>query len=64
MSERAVLLMENLEEPENADPSLIDVCRQMLEDAGLTADEGSLVCDSCSDAHYCPGHEKIWLYTL
>ena len=33
MSERAVLLMENLDEPENADLSLTDVCRQMLEEA-------------------------------
>ena len=55
MSERAALLMENLEEPENADLSLTDVCRQMLEEAALIADEGSLVCDCCSDAHYCPG---------
>ena len=54
LSERAVLLMENLEEPENADLSLTDVCRQMLAEAGLTADEGSLVCDCVSDAHYCP----------
>ena len=51
MSERAVLLIENLEELENADLSLTNVCRQMLEEAGLTADEGSLVCDCCSDAH-------------
>ena len=36
MSERAALLMENLEKPENADLSLTDVCRQMLEEAGLT----------------------------
>ena len=64
MSERAVLLMENLEEPENADLSLTDVCRQMLEEARLTADEGSLVCDCCSDAHYCPELEKIWLSAL
>ena len=64
MSERAVLLMENLEEPENADLSLTDVCRQMLEEAGLTADEGRLVCDCCSDAHYCREPEKIWLYAL
>ena len=55
MSERAVLLMENLEEHENADLSLTDVCRQMLQEAGLTADEGSLVCECCSDAPYCPG---------
>ena len=55
MSERAVLLMENLEEPENADLSLADVCRQMLEVAGLTAEERSLMCDCCSNAHYCPG---------
>ena len=64
MSERAVLLMENLEEPENADLSLTDVCRQMFEKAGLTADEGSLVCDCCCDAHYCPEPEKIWLSVL
>ena len=64
MSERALLLMENLEEPQNANRSLTDVCRQMLEEAGLTADEGSLVCDCCSDAHYCPGPKKLWLYTL
>ena len=51
MSERAVLLMENLEEPENADLSLTSVCRQMLEEAGLSADEGSAVCDGCCDAH-------------
>ena len=51
MSDRAVLLMEKLEKPENADLSLSDVCRQMLEEAGLTADEGSLVCECCSDAH-------------
>ena len=54
MSERAVLLMENLEDPENHDLSLTDVCRQMLEEAGLTADEGSLVRDCCSDVHSCP----------
>ena len=54
MSERAELLMENLEEPENAYLSLTDVCRQMLEEAGLTADEGGLVCDCYSDVHYCP----------
>ena len=60
MSERAVLLIENLEEPENANLSLTDVCRQMLEDAGLTADEGgSPVCDCCSDAHSCLEPEKI-----
>ena len=59
MSERAVLLMENLEEPENADLSLADVCRQMLEEAGLTADEGTLVCDCCCDAHYCPSPKKF-----
>ena len=64
MSERAVLVMENLEEPENADLSLTDVCRQMLEEARVTTDEGSPVCDCCSDAHYCPGPEKLWLYTL
>ena len=55
MSERAVLLMENVEEPENVDLGLTDVCRQMLEEAGLAADEGSLVCDCCSGAHYCRG---------
>ena len=55
MSVRVVLLMETLEEHEYADLSLTDVCRQMLEEAGLIADEGSLVCDCCSDAHYCPG---------
>ena len=43
MSERAVLLMENLEEHENVDLSLTDVCRQMLEEAELTAREGSLL---------------------
>ena len=59
MSERAVLLVDNLEEPENADLSLTDVCRQMLEEAGLIADEGSVVCDCCSDAHYYPGPEKF-----
>ena len=64
MSKRAVLVMMTLEEPENADLSLIDVCRQMLEEAGLTAAEGSLVCDCCSDAHYCPEPEKICLYAL
>ena len=64
MSERAVLLMENLEELENADLSLTDVCRHMLEEAGLKGDEGSLVCDCCSDAHYYLGPEKIWLYAL
>ena len=64
MSERAVLVMENLEEPENADLSLTGVCRQMLEAAGLTADEGSLVCDCCSDAHRCRGPKKLWLYAL
>ena len=64
ISERVVLLMEKLEEPENADLSLTDMCRQMLEKAGLTADEGSLVCDYCFDAHYCPGPEKLWLYTV
>ena len=55
MSERAVLLMENLEEPENADPSPTDVCRMMLEEAGQTADKGSLVCEFSSDAHCLPG---------
>ena len=55
MSERAVLLMENLEEPENADLSLTDVCRQMLEEARLTGDEGSVVCECCSHAHCSPG---------
>ena len=64
MSERAVLVMENLEEPENADLSLTDVCRPMLEEAGMTADEGSLLCDCCSDAHCCPELEKICLYAL
>ena len=64
MSERAVLLMENLEEPENADLSLTDVRRQILEEAGLSADEESVVCDCCFDAHYCPWPEKIWLYAL
>ena len=64
MSERAVLPMENLEEPENAHLSLTDMCRQMLEEAGLTADEGSLVCHCCRDAHYCPEPEKIWLSAL
>ena len=64
MSERAVLLMENLEEPENADVSLLDVCRQMLEEAGRIADEGSMVCDCCSDAQDCPKPEKIWFYAL
>ena len=64
MSERVVVLMENLEELENADLSLTDMCRQMLEEAGLTSDEGSLVCDRCCDAHCCPEPEKIWLYTL
>ena len=59
MSERAVLLMENLEAPENADLSPTDVCRQMLEEVGLTAAEGSRVSDRCSDAHYCPGPEKL-----
>ena len=54
MRERAVVLLENLQEPENADLCLMDVCRQMLEEAGLTADEESLVCDCSSDAHYCP----------
>ena len=44
MSERAVLLMENSKEPKNAHLSLTDVCRQMLEEAGLTTDQGSLVC--------------------
>ena len=53
MSERAVLLMETLEEPKNADLSLSDVCRVMLEEAGQTTDEGSLVCECSSDAH-CP----------
>ena len=62
MSERAVLLMENLEEPENADLGLTNVCRQILEEAGLTADEGSLVCDCRSHAHCCP--KKVWLYAL
>ena len=51
ISERAVLLMKNLEKPENSDLSLTDVCRQMLEEAGLTADEESLVCECCSHAH-------------
>ena len=64
MSEGAVLLIENLEEAENADLTLTDVCREMLEEAGLTADEGSVVCDCCSDANYCPGPEKLCLYTL
>ena len=64
MSERPMLLMENLEEPENADLGLTDVCHQMLEEARLTADEGSLVCECCSDAHYCPESEKIWLYAM
>ena len=36
--------MGNLEEPQNADLSLSDVCRVMLEEAGQIADEGSLVC--------------------
>ena len=49
LSERAVLLMENLEEPENAELSMTDVCRVMLEEAGQTTDEGSLVCE-CSSA--------------
>ena len=53
MSERAVLLMENLEELENADLSLTDVCRMMLEECEQTADQGSLVCECSSDAH-CP----------
>ena len=44
LSERAVLLMQNLEEPENAEWSMTDVCWVMLEEAGQTADEGSLVC--------------------
>ena len=64
MSESAVLLMENLEELENANLSLTDVCHQMLQEAGLTTDEGSLVCDCCSDARYCPWPRKLWLYTL
>ena len=55
VSERAVLLMGKLEEPENAFLSGTDVCRYMLEEAGPTADEGSLVCDCCSDAHFYPG---------
>ena len=55
MSERAVLLMENLEEPENAALSLTDLCRVMLEEAGQTTDEGSLVCESSSDTHCPPG---------
>ena len=50
MSERAVLLMENLEEPKNADLSLTDVCSHMLEEAGLTANEGNLLRECCSDA--------------
>ena len=55
MSKSAVLLKENLERRENADMSVTDLCRQMLEEAGLRADEGSLVCECCCDAHYCPG---------
>ena len=51
MSERAVLLMENLDEPENVDLSPTEVCHQILEEAELTDDEGRLVCDCCSDAH-------------
>ena len=53
ISERAMLLMENLEEPENVDVLLMDVCRQMLQEAGLTTDEGTLLCECCSHAHYC-----------
>ena len=37
----------------------VSLTLEMLEEAELTADEGSLVCDGCSDAHYCPGPEKI-----
>ena len=44
MSERALLLMDKMEEPENAALRLTDMCRHMLEEAGLTTDEGSLVC--------------------
>ena len=51
MIERAVLLMENLEEPKNTDLNLTDVCRVMFEEAGQTADEGSLVCECSFDAH-------------
>ena len=53
MSERAAQLMENLEEPENVDLSLTDVCRVMLEEAS-PVDEGRLVCECCSDAHCAP----------
>ena len=43
MSDRAVLLMESLEEPENANLRLTDVGHWTLEEAGVPADEGSLV---------------------
>ena len=63
MSERTMLLMENLEELENAYLSRTDSCRQMLEEARPTADDGSLVCGCCSDAHYRLGPYKLWSYT-
>ena len=61
MSERAVLLMENLEEPENAHLSLNDVWRQMLEEAGLTADEGNWCVTVAMRRIHFPGPKKFGL---
>ena len=43
LSKRALLPVDNLEEPKNAELSMTDVCRLMPEEAGQTANEGSLV---------------------